>query len=42
MWWGRGDYVCHYAGVGYIETEVVTHGNEFLIIMFFSEVSNNK
>ena len=35
-----GDYVHHHAGVGHIETEVVTHGKEFLTTMFFSEVYN--
>ena len=31
----RGDYVCRHAGVGHIETEVVTHGKEFLATLFF-------
>ena len=36
------DYVCHchHARVGHIETEVVTHGKEFLSTVFFSEVYN--
>ena len=35
--------MCHHAEVGQIETEVVTQGKEFLIILFFSsEVYNNK
>ena len=43
MWrGGGGDYVCHHAGVRQIETEVVTHRKEFLTILFFSELYNNK
>ena len=39
---GEGDYVCHHAGVGHIETVVVTHAKEFLTTLIFSEVYNNK
>ena len=35
-----GDYVYHHAGVGHIETQVVTHGDEFLTSLFLSEVYN--
>ena len=32
---GEGDYVCHHAGVGQIETEVLTHTKEFLPTFVF-------
>ena len=30
-----GDYVCHHARVGQIDTEVLTHGKEFFTLFFF-------
>ena len=34
--------MCHHAGVGHIETEVVTHAKEFLTSLFFSEVYKSR